>query len=76
MNKTYLFAIMGILATGLLTAGGTISSSSVVAQNMTDVGNETGSVDYANKTMKDKNMIMQDGGNMTTGSADNSTGVM
>ncbi|CAN5721553.1 hypothetical protein BH23THE1_BH23THE1_08400 [soil metagenome] len=31
MNKTYLFAIVGILVTGLLTAGISISSSSVVA---------------------------------------------
>lgn len=75
MNKIYLFAIASILATGLLVATGTFSSS-VVAQNtssdtsssmMTD--NKTGSMDkYGNKTMQDKNM--------TTGSADNSTGVI
>ncbi len=50
MNKTYLFAIVGILVTGLLTAGISISSSSVVAQNMTDVGNETGAMDATSNT--------------------------
>lgn len=74
MNKIYLFAIASILVTGLLVATGTFSSS-VVAQNTSSdtssmmTGNETGSMDkYGNKTMKDKNM--------TSGYANNSTGVM